>query len=82
LGKFPRTSIATITIVNRIDRLIAVLTTLQSKKIVTTEAIADKYEISIRTVYWDIKALGKIGVPISFENQKGYCVLQVYHLFP
>lgn len=36
---------------NRIDRLISVLTTLQSKKFVTADYIAEKYEISIRTVY-------------------------------
>ncbi len=41
---------------NRIDRLISVLTTLQSKKFVTADYIAEKYEISIRTVYRDIKA--------------------------
>ena len=55
---------------NRIDRLIAILTTLQSKRNVTTQFIADKYEISERTVYRDLKALGEIGVPINFENDK------------
>lgn len=67
---------------NRIDRLMAILTTLQSKKYVTAEFIANKYDISIRTVYRDIKALGEIGVPIGFENQKGYSVLQGYFLPP
>jgi predicted DNA-binding transcriptional regulator YafY len=68
--------------VNRIDRLIAVLTTLQSKKFVTLDYIADKYEISIRTVYRDIKALGEIGVPIYFEPQKGYTILLGFFLPP
>jgi predicted DNA-binding transcriptional regulator YafY len=36
---------------NRIDRLVAILTTLQSRKFVTAKFIADKYEISERTVY-------------------------------
>lgn len=67
---------------NRIDRLISVLTTLQSKKFVTADYIADKYEISIRTVYRDIKALGEIGVPIDYEPQKGYTVLQGFFLPP
>lgn len=67
---------------NRIDRLMAILTTLQSKKYVTAEFIANKYEISIRTVYRDIRALGEIGVPIAFENQKGYSILQGYFLSP
>lgn len=67
---------------NRIDRLISVLTTLQSKQFVTADYIADKYEISIRTVYRDIKALGEIGVPIDYEPQKGYTVLQGFFLPP
>lgn len=68
--------------VNRIDRLIAVLTTLQSKKFVTADYIADKYEISLRTVYRDMKALGEIGVPIDYEQQKGYTILQGFFLPP
>jgi predicted DNA-binding transcriptional regulator YafY len=67
---------------NRIDRLIAILTTIQSKRFVTADYIAEKYEISIRTVYRDIKALGEIGVPIDHEPQKGYNVLQGFFLPP
>lgn len=46
---------------NRIDRLFAMLTTLQSKKYATTSFISNKYGISERTVYRDLKALGEIG---------------------
>ncbi|WP_299673025.1 WYL domain-containing protein [uncultured Polaribacter sp.] len=67
---------------NRIDRLIAILTTLQSKRNITAKFIADKYEISERTVYRDLKALGEIGVPINFENDKGYSILQGFFLPP
>lgn len=67
---------------NRIDRLIAVLTTLQSKKYVSADVIAEKYDISLRTVYRDLRALGEIGVPISFENQKGYSISSGYFLPP
>ena len=67
---------------NRIDRLVAILTTLQSKKNVTAKFIADKYEISERTVYRDLKALGEIGVPISFESNKGYSILHGFFLPP
>lgn len=67
---------------NRIDRLVAILTTLQSRKFVTAEFIADKYEISERTVYRDLKALGEIGVPIDFEANKGYSILQGFFLPP
>ena len=67
---------------NRIDRLIAVLTTLQSNRHITAKFIADKYDISERTVYRDLKALGEIGVPISFDSYKGYSILQGFFLPP
>ncbi len=67
---------------NRIDRLFGILTFLQSKKFVAAEKIAEKYKISVRTVYRDIKALGEAGIPISFEQHKGYFVVQGYFLPP
>src|SRR3954471_8224062 len=67
---------------NRIDRLVAILTTLQSRKFATAGYIADKYQISERTVYRDLKALGEIGVPIEFEVNKGYAILQGFFLPP
>lgn len=67
---------------NRIDRLVAVLTLLQSRKFVTAEFIAEKYEISVRTVYRDLKSLGEIGVPVAFESNQGYSILQGFFLPP
>jgi predicted DNA-binding transcriptional regulator YafY len=67
---------------NRIDRLMGILTILQSKKFTPADYLAKNFEISIRTVYRDIRALDEIGVPISFENNKGYFVVQGYFLPP
>src|SRR6478672_1915917 len=67
---------------NRIDRLLGILTLIQSKKYVPAEKIAEKYSISIRTVYRDIKALTELGIPVSFEPAKGYFVVQGYFLPP
>ncbi len=67
---------------NRIDRLFGILTFLQTKKYVPAEKIADRFQISVRTVYRDIKALGEQGVPVSFEQHKGYFVVQGYFLPP
>lgn len=67
---------------NRIDRLFGILTLLQSKKYVPAEKIADKFKISIRTVYRDIKALCEQGIPVSFEQYKGYFIVQGYFLPP
>jgi predicted DNA-binding transcriptional regulator YafY len=67
---------------NRIDRLFGILLLLQTKKYVSAEKIADQFQISIRTVYRDIKALLEQGVPISFEQPKGYYIVQGYFLPP
>lgn len=67
---------------NRIDRLFGILTLLQSKKYVTAEAIAEKFAISVRTVYRDVKALGEQGVPLGFEPHKGYFIVQGFFLPP
>jgi predicted DNA-binding transcriptional regulator YafY len=67
---------------NRIDRLFGILTMLQSKKYVPAEKIAEKFRISVRTVYRDVKALCEQGIPVSFEQHKGYFVVQGYFLSP
>jgi len=46
------------------------------------EKIAAHFDMSIRTVYRDIKALGESGVPVSFEPGRGYFVVQGYFLPP
>ncbi|PWK29260.1 HTH domain-containing protein [Arcicella aurantiaca] len=67
---------------NRIDRLFAILTFLQSRKYVLAETIAEKFKISVRTVYRDLKALSESGIPLSFEPNKGYFIVQGYFLPP
>ncbi|HEV3252269.1 MAG TPA: HTH domain-containing protein, partial [Puia sp.] len=67
---------------NRIDRLFGILILLQTKKYVPAEKIADKFKLSIRTIYRDIKALGESGIPISFEPNKGYFIVLGYFLPP
>ena len=67
---------------NRIDRLFGILTLLQSKKHVPAEKISQKFGISIRTVYRDVKALCEQGIPVSFEQNKGYFIVQGYFLPP
>src|SRR5215213_527331 len=67
---------------NRIDRLFGILTFLQSKKYVSAEKISEKFNISVRTVYRDIKALCEQGIPVSFEQHKGYFIVQGYFVPP
>lgn len=67
---------------NRLTRITAILIQLQSKKIVTAKEIADRFEISLRTVYRDIKTLQESGVPIGSENGTGYFIVDGYSLPP
>lgn len=67
---------------NRIDRLTAILIQLQTKRIVRAEEISERFEISVRTVYRDVKALMEAGVPIGSEAGKGYFIVDGYHLPP
>ncbi|MCH7414982.1 YafY family transcriptional regulator [Belliella sp. R4-6] len=67
---------------NRLKRLTAILTQLQSKNIITAQSIADRFEISLRTVYRDIRALEESGVPISSEAGIGYKLVEGYRLPP
>ncbi len=67
---------------NRIDRLSAILIHLQSKRTLVAQEIADRFEISLRTVYRDIRALEEAGVPIGAEAGKGYFLMEGYSLPP
>ncbi len=66
---------------NRLDRLTAILIHLQSKRVIRASEIADRFEISLRTVYRDIRSLEEAGVPIGAEAGVGY-FLENYHLPP
>lgn len=67
---------------NRIDRITAILIQLQSRKIVKAQDIADRFDISLRTVYRDINTLEEAGVPIVGEAGIGYSIMQGYRLPP
>jgi len=67
---------------NRIDRLTAILIHLQTKRVVAAKEISKRFEISLRTVYRDIRALEDAGVPIGAETGKGYFIVEGYHLPP
>jgi predicted DNA-binding transcriptional regulator YafY len=67
---------------NRIDRLTAILLKLQTQRIVRGKEIAERFGISLRTVYRDIRALEDAGVPIGSEAGLGYFLAEGYHLPP
>lgn len=67
---------------NRIERISAILIQLQSKKVVKGQDIADRFNISLRTAYRDIKALEEAGIPIISEAGIGYSLVDGYRLPP
>lgn len=48
----------------KIDRLIGIITVLQQKKTVTAPYLAEKFEVSRRTINRDIEDICKAGIPI------------------
>ena len=48
----------------KIDRLIGIIVTLQQKKTVTAPYLAEKFEVSRRTISRDIEDISKAGIPI------------------
>ena len=49
----------------KIDRLIGILSILLQTDLVTAPELAEKFEVSRRTINRDIEALGKAGIPIQ-----------------
>jgi predicted DNA-binding transcriptional regulator YafY len=67
---------------NRLSRLTAILTQLQTKRLLTASSLAVKFNVSIRTIYRDIRALEQAGVPVLTEEGKGYSLMEGYRLPP
>lgn len=66
----------------RLSRLTAILTQLQSKQLSTATDLAKKFQVSIRTIYRDIRALEEAGIPVFTEEGKGYSLVEGYRLPP
>lgn len=66
----------------KIDRVTAILTQLQSKPTVRAQDLAAKFEVSIRTIYRDVKTLENAGIPIIGEAGNGYSLMDGYKLPP
>ena len=66
----------------RLSRLTAILTQLQSKRLLTATSLANKFHVSVRTIYRDIRALEQSGVPIITEDGKGYTLMNGYRIPP
>ena len=66
----------------RADRLFQVVQSLRGGRLVTAAALAERLEVSERTIYRDIADLQASGVPIDGEAGVGYVMRAGYDLPP
>lgn len=67
---------------SRLARLTSILIQLQSRKITSATALAERYGVSTRTIYRDIRSLEEAGVPVLTEEGKGYSLMDGYRMPP
>ncbi|MEV8093097.1 YafY family protein [Kitasatospora sp. NPDC085879] len=64
----------------RASRLVTLLLLLQNRGRMTAQQLADELEVSVRTVYRDVEALGAAGIPLYGEagHAGGYRLVEGY----
>ena len=66
----------------RADRLFQIIQVLQGRRVTTARQLAERLEVSERTIYRDIRDLIGAGVPIDGEAGIGYVLRGGFHLPP
>lgn len=66
----------------QLSRLISILTLLKSKRLLTATELANKYDVSIRTIYRDIRKLEEAGIPVYTIEGRGYSLIDNYTVAP
>lgn len=54
----------------------------QSNSRITVDDIAEKFDISRRTVFRDFNSLSEMNVPVTYDKYKGYGIMQGYKIPP
>ncbi len=65
---------------NRLDRISALLVQLQSRPVVKASEMAERFGVSLRTIYRDIHTLSEAGVPVCGDSGIGYSLVEGYRL--
>ena len=55
----------------QINRLFEIIYILLDKKIITSKQLAERFEVSQRTIYRDIETLSSAGIPVYMSKGKG-----------
>lgn len=66
----------------RLDRLLEIVIILLNRRQITARELADRFEVSVRTIYRDIEAINLAGVPVvSTQGQGGgFTVLETFRI--
>ena len=64
----------------KVERLISIINILNNKNRVTAKELAEKFEVSIKTIQRDIQAIELAGIPIvSYKGfDGGYEIMEGY----
>lgn len=63
-------------------RMKLILMLQQSNSRITVDAIAEKFDISRRTVFRDFNSLSEMNVPVTHDKYKGYGIMRGYNIPP
>ncbi len=66
----------------RVERMLTIIVMLLNRPRISAKELADKFEVSIRTVYRDLDAINQAGIPvISYQgNNGGFGIMDNYKL--
>jgi len=72
------------TTMNRLDRAMGILLLLRGGRVVSATDLAERFEVSVRTVYRDIEVLSGLGIPVVPEmgRRGGFRLSEGYFLPP
>ena len=67
---------------NRTDRLFEIVLMLRGRHRLTSRDLADHFGVSRRTIFRDLRTLSESGVPLAYDDEGGYEILEGYQLPP
>lgn len=67
---------------SQLPRLISILTLLKSKRLLTASELSERFDVSVRTIYRDIRKLEEAGVPVVTIDGRGYSLMEGYRMAP
>ena len=53
-----------------LNRLLSIIYILMSKETVTAKELAERFEVSVRTIYRDVENLSMAGIPVYAKKGK------------